>query len=236
MFFSNVRAGHYGFAKLGHVEGRAAAEYADMSSKSPGIESPRKHLKRGRPDDSINLDTDDDDHPIMLPPSKKIRTDAAHAIRSTPNTSTDDTPPGKVKLTLPRRPALPPTKPAHSGGSIGGASPLPKKSPVKKARHSTGQPSPAAPQLHPNGESWDSVTLGLIKNCDEEIASANDTKEHTLAAIDRENAEIQKLQAKLAGLTQSVNTKRARVGELDAEINRSEKRKKAYRLALESEL
>ncbi|KAF8863253.1 hypothetical protein BDZ45DRAFT_722663 [Acephala macrosclerotiorum] len=243
MFFTNARAGHYGFSKGGESEnGTGDAEYVDMSSNSPDLESSRKNLKRGRTGDSINLDTNDDDYPLVLHPSKKARTAAVRTMRSAPIPSTDNnTPPGKVKMVLPRHPSRPSTHPANSRNSIGGAPPPSKQSPVRKARHSTGQLSHSRSQIL-DGKSWNAMTLRKIQGCDEKIASFKDTKAHTLAEINADDAAVQALQTQITslsqqmqGLTNSVNAKRTRIGDLDAQIDEFEQKKTALQVALEYE-
>lgn len=86
------------------------------------------------------------------------------------------------------------------------------------------------------------MTLRKIQGCDEKIASFKDTKAHTLAEINADDAAVQALQTQITslsqqmqGLTNSVNAKRTRIGDLDAQIDEFEQKKTALQVALEYE-
>lgn len=215
-----------------------------MPSNSPGTKGSRKSLKRGRTDDSINLDTDDDDYPLVIHPPKKPRTDAARTMRNAPTSATgDDTPAGKIKMILPPRdPALPLIPPSQSRNPLGEAPPSPRKSPTKKVRQSTGSFTSTDSQSLDRVERWKADTLLMIKDCDETIASRKNIKAQTLAEISTDDAaaatlqtKITALQQQLLALTNSINAKKSTVGDLDAQINKAELRKKHHQLALEYE-
>ncbi|KAE8443836.1 hypothetical protein EG329_001343 [Mollisiaceae sp. DMI_Dod_QoI] len=259
-WFTNARAGRYGYDRtIGQrtTQHKGNVEYEDtdhsvLSSNSPsntaGASIPRTSLKRSRLstskaiNESLVIDSDDDDHPRMFPSSKKVKTDAAlegsfnAIVSSTSDNNREKTPPGMVRKRLGKRdPSLPLMSLEDYRKSQN-----PSKNPSKN-RHSTETAEAPAPgtQFLDNNDIWSVMTSEKIRRLEEQMAALHATKDRMLAEISRDEEilkdfqeQIKKLCEKKAVLKQAIDTKKDKVDDYTTKINTAKDKKQKLQDAL----